>query len=105
MPEQTHIIPLQLRQAAAEHAHAAEYLRSIPGSHPAIQESLDSLGPIFAEFASAGTDLLDQRRNCYHRQADAHAEMADNLTTVAELWTQHEATAAHRFGALGDTGP
>ncbi|HLR98748.1 ESX-1 secretion-associated protein [Mycolicibacillus parakoreensis] len=104
MPEQTHIIPLRLRQAAAEHTHTAEYLRSVPDSHPAIQESLDSLGPIFAEFAGAASDLLERRRRCYQRQADAHTELAEDLTTVADLWNHHEATAARRFRTLGDPG-
>ena len=41
----------QLREAATQHGAAAEVLRSVPFSHAAIQESLDSLGPIFASLS------------------------------------------------------
>jgi hypothetical protein len=59
--------------------------------------SLDSLGPIFAEFRDAGKELLEQRRVCYEQQAAAHAEMADRLTQTADAWESQDAEAAQRL--------
>jgi hypothetical protein len=86
--------PANLREAAAHHGDAAEYLRTVPSSHDAIQESLDSLGPIFGELRDAARELLDQRRLCYEQQAQDHATMADNLKRSAEHWEQHEVDTA-----------
>lgn len=96
------IEPAQLREAARQHGDAADYLRTVPGTHAAIQESLDSLGPIFGELREAARELLDQRRLCYERQADDHAEIADNLRRSATLWEEHEAGSAQRMHALLD---
>ena len=43
------IDPANLRDAARRHAETADYLRTVPSTHDAIQDSLDSLGPIFGE--------------------------------------------------------
>lgn len=102
MAEQIQVVPAELRDAARQHRQTAEYLRAVPSAHPAIQDSLDSLGPIFAGLADAGRDLLAQRRQCYQQQADAHAELADNLHAVADLWIQHEEDAARRLGGIGE---
>jgi hypothetical protein len=96
------IEPAQLREAARQHADAADYLRTVPGTHGAIQESLDSLGPIFSELRDAARELLEQRRLCYEEQADDHAEMADNLQRSATLWEEHEADSAQQMHALLD---
>jgi hypothetical protein len=96
------IEPAKLREAAAEHADAADYLRTIPNSHDAIQESLDSLGPIFGDLREAARELLEQRRLCYEQQADDHAEIARTLQQSATTWEEHEAGSAQQMRALLD---
>ncbi len=102
MDDRIVIDPANLRDAARRHAEAADYLRTVPGSHDAIQDSLDSLGPIFGELRDAARDLLEQRRLCYDGQADEHAEMADNLQRSATMWEEQEADSAQRMQALLD---
>jgi hypothetical protein len=97
MAERLNVVPEELRRAAAEHRGTANDLASAPSSHAGIMATLDSLGPIFAEFREAGRDLLDQRRVCYEQQAAAHAELADRLTNAAARWEQHDADAARRL--------
>jgi excreted virulence factor EspC (type VII ESX diderm) len=104
MADRIHVVPANLREAAAHHQETSEYLRTVHSSHNAIQESLDSLGPIFGELREAGRKLLEQRRICYEQQADCHAELADNLTTSATMWEQHEADAARKFERIHDDG-
>jgi Excreted virulence factor EspC, type VII ESX diderm len=104
MVDRIHVVPANLREAAAHHQETSDYLRTVQSSHHAIQESLDSLGPIFGELREAGRKLLEQRRLCYEQQADSHAELADNLTTSANMWEQHEADAARQFGHIHDDG-
>jgi hypothetical protein len=104
MADRIHVVPTNLREAAGHHQETSDYLRTIPSSHGTIQESLDSLGPIFGELREAGRELLEQRRQCYEQQADAHAEMAHNLTTSAHTWEHHEEEAARKFERLRDDG-
>ncbi len=73
MADRIHVQPDTLREVADQHQEASEYLRTVPSSHAAIQESLDSLGPIFSELREAGRELLEHRRLCYEQQADDHA--------------------------------
>jgi Excreted virulence factor EspC, type VII ESX diderm len=105
MADRIHVVPAQLREAAAHHQETADYLRTVPSSHAEIQASLDSLGPIFSELRDAGRELLELRRQCYEQQADDHAEMAHKLTSSATMWEQHEQDAAGDFGRIGDGGP
>lgn len=100
MTDRIHVVPDSLRAAAAEHRRTAEQLAAIPASHPQIQASLDSLGPIYAELAEAGRHLLEQRRRCYAEQSAEHARTADALTAAAAMWEQHERDAAARFSGL-----
>jgi hypothetical protein len=79
-------------------------LRTVPSSHAAIQESLDSLGPIFGDLRDAGRELLELRRQCYEQQADDHADMADKLRVSATMWETHEGEAAGKFGGVVDGG-
>lgn len=102
MADQIHVVPGDLRAAAQRHDQMADYLRTIPESHPAVQESLDSLGPIFSELRDAGRELLDQRRQCYEEQAEDHAVIADKLRAAANLWEQHEDNAAQALRRIGD---
>jgi Excreted virulence factor EspC, type VII ESX diderm len=102
MADRIHVVPADLREAAGHHHETSEYLRTLPSSHEAIQQSLDSLGPIFGELREAGRALLEQRRQCYEQQADNHAEIADNLTKSASMWEQHESDAAGQFERLSD---
>lgn len=104
MADMIRVDPGQLRDAATHHGEAADYLRTVPSTHDAIQESLDSLGPIFGELREAARDLLEQRRLCYEQQANDHAAMADNLKRSAEYWEQHEIdTAAAMRGVLDES--
>ncbi|BBX75652.1 ESX-1 secretion-associated protein [Mycobacterium shinjukuense] len=104
MAGRIHVVPAHLRAAAAQHQQTADYLRTVPSAHPAIQESLDSLGPIFSELREAGRELLELRRQCYEQQADNHAEIAQNLRASAAMWEQHEEEASRSFGGIVDDG-
>jgi Excreted virulence factor EspC, type VII ESX diderm len=104
MADQIRVVPAHLRQAAEHHQETSDYLRTVPSSHAAIQESLDSLGPIFGELRDAGRELLELRRQCYEQQADDHAEMAEKLVVSATMWEEHEQDAARHFGGLIDGG-
>ena len=105
MADMIRVDPANLRDAAAKHTEAADYLRTVPATHDAIQESLDSLGPIFGEFREAGRELLEQRRLCYQAQADEHAAMADRLGESAARWEQHEQERAGAFRSVLDELP
>jgi hypothetical protein len=103
MAERIHVQPDTLREVADQHQQASEYLRTVPSSHAAIQESLDSLGPIFSELREAGRELLEHRRLSYEQQADEHAGLADNLRASASVWEQNEQDAAASFRILDDS--
>ena len=105
MADRIHVVPDNLRQAASHHQETSEYLRTLPSSHQAIQESLDSLGPIFGELREAGRELLEQRRACYEQQADRHSQMADNLTKSASMWEAQDAEGAQEIERIADDGP
>ena len=102
MVDRIHVVPANLRAAAGHHQETSEYLRTLPSSHPAIQESLDSLGPIFGELREAGRELLEQRRQCYQQQADNHEAMAANLTKSASMFEEQEAEAVQRLKRVAD---
>jgi hypothetical protein len=102
MADRIYVVPENLRQAAGHHQETSEYLRTLPASHQAIQDSLDSLGPIFGELREAGRELLEQRRMCYEQQADGHAQMAENLTKSASMFEQEEARAVQRLKHISD---
>ncbi len=104
MADRIRVVPAHLREAAAHHQETADYLRTVPASHAAIQESLDSLGPIFGELRDAGRELLELRRQCYEQQADEHADMAEKLSASAAMWEEHEQDAARNFGGIIDGG-
>lgn len=105
MAEHIHVVPDELRAAARHHQDTAEQLRTVPSSHHDIMASLESLGPIFAELREAGRELLQQRRTCYHEQAEAHAELAVNLRHAADTWEQQDADAAAALGRVVEGGP
>jgi hypothetical protein len=102
MADRIHVVPAHLRQAAVQHQQTSDYLRTVPSSHASIQESLDSLGPVFSELRDAGRELLELRRQCYEQQADDHAQMAHDLRLSATMWEQHEEGAARHFGNIVD---
>jgi hypothetical protein len=104
MADRIHVVPAHLRQAATHHEQTSDYLRTVPSSHAAIQESLDSLGPIFSELREAGRELLELRRQCYEQQADNHTNMAQDLRMSAANWERHEEQAARDFGSIIDGG-
>ena len=105
MAERLNVVPYELRQAAAEHRGTAEYLAAVPVGHADIMATLESLGPIFAEFREAGRELLEQRRICYEQQAVAHQELADRLRDAAGAWEHHDADAARRLGDVAEGRP
>lgn len=102
MADRIHVVPAHLREAAAHHQQTSQHLRTLPESHAAIQESLDSLGPIFSELRDAGRELLEIRRQCYEQQADDHAAIAQDLHTSATLWEQHEDESATKLRGILD---
>src|SRR3984957_16124464 len=93
MVDRIHVVPANLREAAGHHEETSEYLRTLPSSHPAIQESLDSLGPIFGELREAGRELLVERRQCYEQQADSQDALAQHRTNSASMSEGHEREA------------
>jgi len=97
MAEHLNVVPAQLRQAAGEHRETADQLAAVPSRQADIMSTLESLGPIFAEFRDAGKELLDQRRVCYEQQAAAHTELADRLGSAADFWEQHDEDAARQL--------
>jgi hypothetical protein len=104
MADRIHVVPARLREAADHHQQTSDYLRTVPSSHAAIQESLDSLGPIFGELRDAGRELLELRRQCYEQQADDHSDLAHNLRASATMWEQHEEEAGRNLGSIVDDG-
>jgi hypothetical protein len=104
MADRLNVVPDELRQAAEQHRHTADYLASVPSNHPEIMASLESLGPIFAEFREAGHELLDQRRLCYQDQAAAHTDLAERLLEAAARWQEHDADAARRLRDVAEGG-
>lgn len=102
--QRLHIVPADLRQAAGEHRITADQLGAMPARHADIMATLESLGPIFAEFRTTGEHLLEERRVCYEQQAAAHAELADRLSGAADLWEQHEQDAANRLRDVAEGG-
>ncbi|HEY5149644.1 MAG TPA: ESX-1 secretion-associated protein [Mycobacterium sp.] len=105
MAERIHVVPDELRQAARHHQETAEQLRAVPSDHHDIMASLESLGPIFGELRDACRDLLDRRRTCYERQADAHTELSDNLRHAADTWEQQDTDAAAQLSRVVEGGP
>ena len=71
MAERLNVVPGELRAAAREHRDTADQLAGVPAGNAEVMSTLDSLGPIFAEFRTAGAELLEQRRVCYEQQAAA----------------------------------
>src|SRR5947208_2951963 len=104
MADRIHVVPAHLREAAGHHQETSEYLRTLPSSHEAIQQSLDSRAPIFADLRQARRELPEQRRLCNEQQADNHAEIAEHLTKSAGMWEQHEAQAAEHLERVSDDG-
>ncbi|GAT07599.1 ESX-1 secretion-associated protein [Mycolicibacterium novocastrense] len=92
-----------LRQAAAQHQGASDYLATVPSSHPDIQGFLGSLGPIFGGFRAAGMQVLDRRRQDYERQARHHLRVADGLHEAANRWDTHESDSAQQMRGVIDT--
>ena len=104
MAEHLNVVPEELRRAAGEHRQTAEILGAVPAGHADVMSSLESLGPIFAEFREAGRELLDQRRICYEQQAAAHAEMADRLCHAADAWEAQDTEGAQRLRNVTEGG-
>lgn len=104
MTERLNVVPGELRQAAGEHRQTAEQLGAVSAGHAEVMATLDSLGPIFAEFRDAGAELLEQRRVCYEQQAAAHAELADRLDDAADVWESQDADAAQRLRSVPGQG-
>lgn len=102
MADHIDIDPDELRRIAGQHTEAAGYLSSLSATHPAIQRSVDSLGPIFSEFRAAARDLLEERRRCYQAQADAHQRLSQNLDASATLWQQQDAAGVETLRAVVD---
>ncbi len=105
MADKIRVDPVNLRDAAVKHTETADYLRTVPAGHDAIQQSLDSLGPIFGELREAARELLEERRVCYQQQADAHSSLADSLSKSAAYWEAHEEERAGAFRAVLDELP
>jgi hypothetical protein len=101
MADIINVDPDNLHAAALLHQDVADHLRAVPKSHAAIEDSLNSLGPIFAELRQAGRDLLEQRRLCYEQQANDHAGIAQTLSTAVAKWDDHEAKGVARFRDVG----
>ena len=105
MAERLNVVPDELRRAADETLPH----RRLPGhlcrpETAGIMASLESLGPIFAEFREAGRELLDHRRICYQEQAARTRITADRLVEAATRWEQHDADRARRLRDVAEGG-
>lgn len=89
-----------ISRAAADHAAAADYLRTVPESNDDIMACLESLGPVYAELREEGRTKLDERHASYHQQADDHDAAAAGLHAVNERWESHEQDAQTLFRQL-----
>ena len=103
MADSIHVVPAHLREAAAHHQETSDYLRTVPSSHAAIQESLDSLGPIFGE-------LRDADATCSSSGGNATSSKPTTTPTwrrtnvSATMWEQHDEDAARELGGIVDGG-
>lgn len=95
-----HVAPKELRQAARHHRDTAEQLRAVPAGNADIMTSLTSLGPVFADLREAGRLLLEERRSCYERQADAHDDLAARLDHAAAAWEEQDTGAAQQIRSV-----
>lgn len=100
MTEHLDVAPEQLRDAARHHRDTAAQLRAVPAGNADIMTSLASLGPVFADLRDAGRELLEQRRSCYERQAEAHDDLAARLDHAAAVWEQHDTDAAGQMRSV-----
>ena len=100
MTEPIKVTPAILDAAARGHTSAADYLRTVPASNAAIQQTLDSLGPVYAELREEARLKLDERRRNYEAQAADHEATAANLQQAIATWDTHEQDAAQRFRGL-----
>ena len=100
MTEPIKVTPAILDAAAQGHTSAADYLRIVPASNEAIQQTLDSLGPVYAELREEARLKLDERRRNYEAQAADHETTAANLQQTIATWDTHEQDAAQRFRGL-----
>lgn len=98
MAQQVDVVADELREAAGRHREITERLSVEPSTHAAVTTALESLGPVFGDVRDAGRLLLDQRQECYQRQAAAHADLADKLGHAADAWEINDAAAAGRLG-------
>jgi hypothetical protein len=103
MTEPIKVTPSVLREAADGHNAAAEYLRTVPDSNEAIQQTLDSLGPVYAELREEGRLKLEERRRNYETQAANHENTAANLLEAVAKWEAHEQDAQQQFRALRES--
>ncbi len=104
MPDSIRVKTDELRQAAQLHREAAEQLAAVPSNNATVMATLESLGPVFAVLRDAGSALLEQRGACYRRQAEAHADLADQLSHAADVWDQREADAAAELRTVAEGG-
>lgn len=100
MTEHLDIAPEELRQAARHHRRTAEQLRTVSAGNADIMDTLTSLGPVFAELRDAGRQLLEERRSCYQRQADAHDDLAVRLDHAAAAWEEQDTGAARQIRSV-----
>jgi hypothetical protein len=102
MADRITVLPEELRRAARAHRETADYLSTVPSNNAVMLATLESLGPVFADLRAAGSELLDQRRVCYERQAAAHSDLADQLSYAADVWEQHDARAARDLRVVSE---
>jgi len=105
MTERLTVVPEELRRAAREHLETADRLAAVPAGNAEVMACLESLGPIFGEFRDAGRELLEQRRACYAEQAAAHTDLAQRLSSAADVWEQHDADVADRLRRVAKDEP
>jgi len=105
MAERLTVVPEDLRRAAREHLETAEHLAAVPAGNAEVMASLESLGPIFGDLRDAGQHLLEQRQACYEQQAAAHTDLAQRLSSAADVWEQHDAEAADRLRTVAEGEP
>lgn len=91
------------REAGANHAEVAEFLRQIPQDQDQIVDWLKAKGPIYAPLIPEVQRLLDERRGFYDDEAAEHEHLHRGLNKTADAWEAHEDQAISDINsATGD---
>lgn len=90
------------RQAGANHAEVAEFLRQIPKDQDDIVAWLNEKGPLYKPLIPEVERLLAERQAFYDDEAAEHEHLHRGLNTTADAWEAHEDQAIRDIYAATD---